>query len=201
MNLRSRLFDRIRVKSALKEEPRADQNLCQHPGCSETGEFRAPMGRLREGQYFCFCLDHVKEYNASYNYFNGMSVEAMAVYQREALVGHRPTWSMGVKRGSKKFREEGDDPPRPGEAQEVSRADGRRYSSETPRKTRYGLAALKALDQLGLDDSVDMTAIKARYKDLVKRLHPDANAGDRSNEDKLREIIRAYNYLRSVKEA
>ena len=49
--------------------------------------------------------------------------------------------------------------------------------------------------------SVDMAAIKARYKDLVKRLHPDANAGDRSNEDKLREIIRAYNVLRSVKQA
>jgi hypothetical protein len=201
MNLRSRLFDRIRVKSALKEEPRADQNLCQHPGCNEAGQFRAPMGRLREGQYFCFCLDHVREYNASYNYFNGMSVEAMADYQREALVGHRPTWSMGVKRGGKKFREESDDPPRQGEAQEVSPARSRRYSYETPRKPRYGLAALKALDQLGLDDSVDMVVIKARYKDLVKRLHPDANAGDRSNEDKLREIIRAYNYLRSVKEA
>jgi DnaJ domain len=201
MNLRSRLFDRIRVKSALKEEPRADQNRCQHPGCNEAGQFRAPMGRLREGQYFCFCLDHVREYNASYNYFNGMSVEAIADYQREALVGHRPTWSMGVKRGGKKFREESDDPPRPGEAQEVSPAGSRRYSYETPRKPRYGLAALRALDQLGLDDTVDMVVIKARYKDLVKRLHPDANAGDRSNEDKLREIIRAYNYLRSVKEA
>jgi DnaJ-class molecular chaperone len=75
----------------------------------------------------------------------------------------------------------------------------RRPSSEGSRKPRYGLAALKALDQLGLDDSVDMAVIKARYKDLVKRLHPDANAGDRSNEDKLREIIRAYNYLKSVK--
>ncbi|WGJ14667.1 J domain-containing protein [Methylocapsa sp. D3K7] len=201
MNLRSRLFDRIRVKSALKEEPRADQTLCQHPGCNEAGPFRAPMGRLREGQYFCFCLDHVREYNASYNYFNGMSNEAMADYQREALVGHRPTWSMGVKRGGKKFREESDDPPRPGEGQEVSQAGTRRYSYETPRKPRYGLAALRALDQLGLDDTVDMVVIKARYKDLVKRLHPDANAGDRSNEDKLREIIRAYNYLRSVKEA
>jgi DnaJ-class molecular chaperone len=79
--------------------------------------------------------------------------------------------------------------------------DRRRYSCETPQKPRYGLAAMKALDQLGLDDSVDMVAIKARYKDLVKRLHPDANAGDRSNEDKLREIIRAYNYLRTVKQA
>jgi DnaJ-domain-containing protein 1 len=201
MNLRSRLFDRIRVKSGFKEERRPDQTLCQHPGCREAGEFRAPMGRLREGQYFCFCLDHVREYNASYNYFNGMSAEAMALYQREAMVGHRPTWSMGVKRGSKKFREEGDDPPRPSETLGMFRTESRHYSCDTPQKPRYGLAALKALDQLGLDDSVDMAAIKARYKDLVKRLHPDANAGDRSNEDKLREIIRAYNYLRTVKQA
>jgi hypothetical protein len=199
MNLRSRLFDRIRVKSGFKQEQRPDQTLCQHPGCREAGEFRAPMGRLREGQYFCFCLDHVREYNASYNYFNGMSVEAMALYQREALVGHRPTWSMGVKRGDKNFREESGDPSRPSETVGMFRTDIRRYSCVTPQKPRYGLAAMKALDQLGLDDSVDMAAIKARYKDLVKRLHPDANAGDRSNEEKLREIIRAYNYLRSVK--
>ncbi|MCL2384950.1 MAG: DnaJ domain-containing protein, partial [Alphaproteobacteria bacterium] len=70
-----------------------------------------------------------------------------------------------------------------------------------PLKKRYGLAALKALDQLGLDDTVDMAAIKARYKDLVKRLHPDANSGDRSNEEKLRQIIRAYRYLTSMKQA
>lgn len=200
MNLRSRLFDRIRV-TRVKEESRPNQTLCQHPGCGEAGEFRAPMGRLREGQYFCFCLEHVREYNASYNYFNGMSVEDLALYQREALVGHRPTWSMGVKRGGKRFREEGDDPSRPGETLGMFRAEAGRYSCDAPRKPRYGLAALKALDQLGLDDSVDMAAIKARYKDLVKRLHPDANAGDRSNEDKLREIIRAYNYLRTVKQA
>jgi hypothetical protein len=201
MNLRSRLFDRIRVKSGLKEEKRPDQTLCQHPGCGEAAEFRAPMGRLREGQYFCFCLDHVREYNASYNYFNGMSADAMALYQREALVGHRPTWSMGVKRGAKNFREEGDDTSRPSATAGMLRTGVRRYSCETPQKPIYGLAALKALNQLGLDDTVDMAAIKARYKDLVKRLHPDANAGDRSNEDKLREIIRAYNYLRSVKQA
>ena len=201
MDLRSRLFDSIRVKPKAKEEKRPEQTLCQHPGCGEAGQFRAPMGRLREGQYFCFCLDHVKEYNASYNYFNGMSTEAMSLYQREALVGHRPTWSMGVKRGGKDFREEGGDTPRAGEPLGVSRKGARRNSCEAPQKPHYGLAALKALDQLGLDDNVDMAAIKTRYKDLVKRLHPDANAGDRSNEDKLREIIRAYNYLRSAKHA
>ncbi|MGH6937181.1 MAG: J domain-containing protein [Methylocella sp.] len=199
MNLKSRLFDRIRVKSGPREVPRPDQARCQHPGCTEAGEFRAPMGRFREGQYFCFCLDHVREYNATYNYFNGMSAEAMALYQRDAVVGHRPTWSMGVNRGTKSFRWKGDDPSRTGEPPGMFQTNLGRHSSAEARKPRYGLAALKALDQLGLDESVDMAVIKARYKDLVKRLHPDANAGDRSNEDKLREIIRAYNYLKSVK--
>jgi DnaJ domain len=199
MNLKSRLFDRIRVKSEPREAPRPDQTRCQHPGCSEAGEFRAPMGRFREGQYFCFCLDHVREYNATYNYFNGMSAEAMALYQRDAVVGHRPTWSMGVNRGAKSFREKGDNPSRTGDPLGMFQTNIRGHTSEGMRKPRYGLAALKALDQLGLDDSVDMAVIKSRYKDLVKRLHPDANAGDRSNEDKLREIIRAYNYLKSVK--
>lgn len=201
MNLNSRLFDRIRVKSKQKEPQRQEWARCEHPGCSEAGEFRAPKGRLREGQYFCFCLDHVREYNASYNYFNGMTAEAMAHYQRDALVGHRPTWSMGANRGANNGGGEGDDPPRPSDPLAMFGTNVRRYSRQEPRRPRYGLAALKALDQLGLDDSVDMAAIKARYKDLVKRLHPDANAGDRSNEDKLREIIRAYNYLKSVKPA
>ncbi|WOJ89765.1 DnaJ domain-containing protein [Methylocapsa polymorpha] len=201
MNLNSRIFDRIRVKPEQKQAPRPDQARCEHPGCSEPGEFRAPMGRLREGQYFCFCLDHVREYNASYNYFNGMSADDVALYQRDAVVGHRPTWSMGVKRGGKNFREEGDDPSHPGDTLGMVHAKTRRYSCVEPTKPRYGLAALKALDQLGLDDTADAVAIKARYKNLVKRLHPDANSGDRSNEDRLREIIRAYNYLKSVKPA
>lgn len=68
-----------------------------------------------------------------------------------------------------------------------------------PQKPRYGIAARKALDQLGLDETADAETIRSRYKNMVKRLHPDANGGDRSLEDKLREIIRAYNYLKSVK--
>ena len=75
----------------------------------------------------------------------------------------------------------------------------RRISRQEPPKPKHGIAARKALDQLGLDETADATTIRSRYKDMVKRLHPDANGGDRSLEDKLREIIRAYTYLKSVK--
>jgi DnaJ domain len=201
MNLNSPLFDRIRAKSKPKQEPepRIVKVRCNHPGCDEAGEFRAPMGRDYEGQYFSFCLDHVREYNATYNYFNGMTPEAVALYQREAVVGHRPTWSMGVNRGDKTFREDSDDPSRRSDAHGVhGRRAAYRAAAEAP-KPQLGIAAKKALDQLGIDEGADSTTIRARYKELVKRLHPDANGGDRSREEKLREIIRAYNYLKSIK--
>ncbi len=202
MNLNSRLFDSIRVKPATKAAaPEPNHVRCDFPGCSAIGEFRAPQGRDREGQFFCFCLDHVREYNASYNYFNGMTPDDVAVYQRDALTGHRPTWTMGSNRTAKGFREEGTvqgeaDPLGMLRAKPAARS-GR--AAREPAKPRVGVAAIKALDQLGLDESAGAPTVKARYKDLVKRLHPDANGGDRSNEDRLREIIRAYNYLKSIK--
>jgi len=205
MDLNSKLFDKIRVKPARKQSVKTTTQVrCEFPGCNEPGEFRAPQGRLREGQYFCFCLDHVREYNATYNYFNGMSADDVAVYQKDDVIGHRPTWSMGTNRGAKGFREEGDDPSRAGDPLGLFRgragtARQQAAAASAASKPGYGIAAVKALDQLGLEDGADATTIKNRYKELVKRLHPDANGGDRSNEDKLREIIRAYNYLKSVK--
>ncbi|MEA2840880.1 MAG: hypothetical protein QOF41_2210 [Methylobacteriaceae bacterium] len=198
MDLNSPLFDRIRVKPEQRDEPREDRVRCNFPDCEAVGEFRAPMGRLREGQYFCFCLDHVRQYNASYNYFNGMTDDAIARFQRDDLVGHRPTWSMGVNRAGRSFREDPADPKSFSDPLGLFRARSHRARPET-KQPRYGLAATKALATLGLDDSADSATIKSRYKDLVKRLHPDANGGDRSSEDKLREIIRAYNHLKSVK--
>ena len=59
-------------------------------------------------------------------------------------------------------------------------------------------AARKALNELSLEVTATKVEIKTRFKDLVKRHHPDANGGDRASEDKLREIIVAYNYLKSA---
>lgn len=199
MNLNSPLFDRIRVRSRPKQEVRTDVIRCDAPGCSAPGEFRAPMGRDREGEYFCFCLDHVREYNASYNYFTGMTAEAMARYQRDAAVGHRPTWAVGEVEAARAFRRASDDPSRFGDPLGLFGRRGFEKPKPEPEKPQHGIAAKRALSQLGLDETADAETIRSRYKNMVKRLHPDANGGDRSLEDKLREIIRAYNYLKSVK--
>jgi len=96
MNLNSRLFDRIRVKPRAEAASKTETARCDRVGCQAAGEFRAPKGRLHEGEYWKFCLDHVREYNSTYNYFAGMDDDAVAKYQKEDLIGHRPTWSMGV---------------------------------------------------------------------------------------------------------
>jgi hypothetical protein len=187
MNLNSPFFDRIRTRREAAEPSSPRGPTCAHPGCQATGEFRAPMGRLREGQYFCFCLDHVREYNATYNYFNGMSDEDVLRYQKDAVIGHRPTWKMGANRGGTAS---------PGMNDPFHMQGAKPSKSRAP---RHGVVARKALHVLGLDDNAASAEIKARYKELVKRLHPDANGGDRSNEERLREIIKAYNVLRSFR--
>src|SRR5689334_23440482 len=96
MSINSPLFDRIRVKPGQDRRPRPNAPCCEWPGCAAASTHRAPKGRQRENEYWRFCLDHVREYNHSYNYFSGMSEDAVMKYQKDALTGHRPTWKMGM---------------------------------------------------------------------------------------------------------
>ena len=61
--------------------------------------FRAPKGREREGEYFCFCMEHVREYNATYDYFRGIDDKSLAKFRQAEVIGHRPTWKMGPRGG------------------------------------------------------------------------------------------------------
>src|SRR6201991_3844960 len=96
MKFDSPLFDRIRVKPDEDRRLRTSLPACEWPGCAHAGTHRAPKGRNHEREYWRFCLDHVREYNASYNFFAGMTDDAVARYQKDAVTGHRPTWKMGL---------------------------------------------------------------------------------------------------------
>ena len=93
------LFDGIRVKPDKDRRLRAHCPACDWPDCTAPATHRAPKGRLREREYWRFCLEHVREYNHAYNFFAGMSPEDIARFQRDAVVGHRPTWKMGMNGG------------------------------------------------------------------------------------------------------
>src|SRR4051812_14535271 len=96
MKINSPFFDRIRVKPSQDRRPRKDEQSCEWPGCAQPATHRAPKGREEGRKHWHYCLDHVREYNQSYNFFAGMSDEAVLKYQKDAITGHRPTWKMGT---------------------------------------------------------------------------------------------------------
>jgi hypothetical protein len=209
MKLDSHWFEKVRIpprrtRPEVREEAVRVQG-CEHPGCSEPGKFRAPKGRDLEGQYFHFCVDHVRQYNASYDYFRGMSPDALAEYQKSAATGHRPTWTVGTNGAHKPGEEAGRAEAFRNAAYEdpfdIFAGSGRRKaqsSKEASEARQLKNVERQSLEKLDLDMNATAVQIRARYKELVKRLHPDANGGDRGSEGKLREIIQAYKYLRQA---
>jgi len=199
MKLNSAYFDKIRIDPG---EPRQEVHVraCDMKGCAAEGSHRAPKGRNCEGEYFWFCLDHVREYNKSYNYFSGMNDAAIQAYQKEALVGHRPTWRMGVDAGPAETMQPGGRAKFGWRVHDPLRMFGEGFQTRgpEPEQRQPRNMELNSLETLGLDRTATAAEVKARYKLLVKRHHPDANGGDRSLEDRLREIIQAYSYLKSV---
>ena len=205
MSTDSPLFDGIRVKPDEDRRLRASHPACEWPGCNGAATHRAPKGRDREKEYWRFCLGHVREYNHSYNFFAGMSTDDIAKYQKDAVTGHRPTWKMGMNGGRPTMRSHSAQfEPDIGDADDplgLFRHFGARAAGEHLRRRETRVirnVERKALDALGLEPDATAAEIKVRFKALVKRHHPDANGGDRSTEDKLREIIQAYNYLKTA---
>jgi hypothetical protein len=206
MKLDSKFFDRLRVKPDENRLLRDACPKCEWEGCNEPGLYPAPKGRGLEGQYHRYCLDHVREYNKGYNYFSGLPDEEVVKQQKNDTVGGRPTWFVGVNSWSKS-RGRGRGRPKGGYAHRFETQDPfGLFGENAPGGSKPGAAPrrplkrleLKALRQLNLEDNATKADIKARFKELVKRLHPDHNRGDRSSEDKLREVIQAYNYLRQA---
>ncbi|AWI58566.1 hypothetical protein AB395_00002922 [Sinorhizobium fredii CCBAU 45436] len=179
--------------------------MCQWDGCDKTGVHRAPVGRNAEGEYFMFCFEHVKEYNKGYNYFSGLSDTEISRYQKEAITGHRPTWTVGVNKNARNGPAQSQ--MRSGTAGAQARMrdpfgffnEARaRSARHEPRLRKLKTLEAKAFETLGLSASATSADIKAAYKDLVKKHHPDANGGDRGSEDRFRAVIQAYQLLKQA---
>ena len=169
---------------------------CGHPGCAAPGEFRAPGSRRPgfegPGEWRWLCLDHVRAFNAKYNYFHGMSPDEIAEAQ-----GPYGSW----ERETRAFSAAGASPP-PRWADFVDPLDaiGARGSARRPQPRSDGRelseADRKALRVLGLGPDAVRRDLRQRYLDLVRRYHPDKNGGDRSHEKALQAVIEAYTALK-----
>ena len=178
--------------------------LCNAPGCDQPGEFRAPGVRASgfdgPGDYRWFCLDHVRAFNAGYDFFAGMTPD-------EILAAQSPL--AGWDTHSRAFRPDAgiDAAPRwadfadPLEAI-AARAKARRQDHRNAQEAAQrgiGPEERAAYEVLGLAFDADRRALRSRYSELVRRYHPDRNGGDRSYEGRLQQVVEAYNRLKATR--
>ena len=162
---------------------------CDHPDCDDAGDFRAPKSRDQLRDYYWFCLGHVREYNKAWNYYEGLSDFEIERMTRFDTVWQRRTWPMGGWRA-------GEESIRATLDSEFGVGGGERRTG--PCRPRGATTEEdRALAELELSAPVEFASIKARYKDLVKRHHPDANGGSREAEERLKSINRAFGVLKA----
>jgi hypothetical protein len=172
---------------------------CAVPGCPEPGEFRAPLSSHRSPDgpppYRWLCLDHVREFNSGYNFFEGMNAD-------QIMAAQSPT--AGWETESRAFRAAGsaDRPPRWADFKDPMDALGARFRQrmdEARREAadpRFTREEHRALQLMALAPDADRAALRRRYSELVRKYHPDRNGGDRSHETRLGEVVAAYQLLR-----
>ncbi|MCK0143438.1 DnaJ domain-containing protein [Aliiroseovarius sp. F20344] len=194
-------FD-MSVSAAKKRNPRGKRGMsgafetskrvCEHPGCQEAGQYRAPRSPDHLDEFKWFCKDHVREYNLKWNFFDGATEEEMDEQMEKDRVWERETKPMGTKDEQRAWARLGVDDPH-----QVLGAN----ATQNPGKSITGTRKLppterRAIDILEAKDHWTKAEIRKSYKKLIKVLHPDMNGGDRSQEDQLQEVRWAWDQIK-----
>ncbi|MCB1990477.1 MAG: J domain-containing protein [Geminicoccaceae bacterium] len=164
----------------------APERCCEWPGCAERGDFPAPRSPQALRAFLWLCLEHVRDYNRSWNYFAGMNEDEIEAHRRADFTWHRPSWRFGGVGAA-------------GEAPFHDPfgffADGGPGAGSRPEPTPPPGKPMRMMAVLDLEPGFTLVELKARYKTLVKRHHPDRHGGDRDAEERLKAINEAYTYL------
>jgi len=178
--------------------PQTHHRLCETPGCHAPGEYKAPKSRHSLNEYRWFCLDHVREYNASWDYFKGLSADEVEEMRRSDSVWERPSWPFGSPTQYQKFKQAFNR-----KWHDFAHAFG--LHDEDDLKSGYAgkntynnvdQALVRALHTLELAPPVDIETVKRQYKVLVKKFHPDLNGGDKLAEERFKSINEAFQILK-----
>lgn len=178
---------------------------CAYPGCRDAGDFRAPADHGRgasangPGDYQMLCLDHVREFNARYDWFAGMNAEQISAAQSPCNV-----WASQIRAFSATANV--DSPPKWADFHDPLDAISTRFrekigdvAQQSGGNSRILLPEdRRALKTLGLGEDTDRRALRSAYSALVQKYHPDKNGGNRSHEKALQDVIAAYTHLKKT---
>jgi len=192
---------RKRGMSGVFEESKRE---CDWQDCKNNATYRAPKSRDQLNDYYWFCLNHIREYNRSWNYFSEMDDEQVEQLRRAGLNWERPTWKLGDKEAMNKAHVEGQVWRRMG-IDDVASVLGENATINAgdmtfeARRKLLPKNEVKALEILGAQNLMTKPEIRAQFKNLVKDLHPDMNGGRKGDDELLREVLWAWDQVKSSK--
>ncbi len=158
---------------------------CAVEGCDCDGLYKAPKDKNSINNYRFFCLEHIREHNAKWDFFSGMEGHEIEAFMRDAVTGHRPTWERGARISS------------PEEKLYAALNDFLNINRKKTKEIHANLSAKtrKALAIFEIEYPYSTNTLKNRYKKLVKLYHPDRNPGDKLAEEKFKAVAGAYKIL------
>jgi hypothetical protein len=165
---------------------------CDSPKCNEKGEYRAPKSRVMLNKYFYFCLDHIKEYNKSWDFYKGMSVEQIENSMRSDTFWDRPSWPL--KNSFKNIFDEFNEYVEDFVKNDDDKVNDTFFKNKLLDES-LSLEEAKALKELDLKMPISLEKIKKNYKKLVKIFHPDVNGNNKDAEEKFKQINESYKLL------
>lgn len=184
---------RSRTRRGMSGAFETSTRVCEHAGCQETGQYRAPKSPDDLDDFYWFCKDHVREYNLKWNFFNGQTEEEFAAQVDKDRVWGRETKPFGNKgEEARAWARLGVDDPHQILGENATRNPGKSITGtrKLPPTER------RALDILEAKDHWTKAEIRKSYKALIKVLHPDMNGGDRGHEEQLTEVVWAWDQIK-----
>ena len=192
MSVSSDKKKRSRGRRGMSGAFETSQRVCEAPGCNQPGQYRAPKSPDSLDDFYWFCRDHVREYNLKWNFFNGATEEEMeAQIDKDRVWGRETRPFSENKDEAKAWARLGVDDPHQVLGDNATRNPGRQATGRKLPPTER-----RALDILEAKDSWTKAEIRKQYKALIKVLHPDMNGGDRSDEDRLQEVVWAWDQVK-----
>ena len=167
------------------------KNICDWNNCSEEATYRAPIEKDNSKRFRMLCLSHVREFNKNWNYFDGMNDNQICEFIKSDITWHKPTQSFG---SSDNFFNILWNNALKGEMNKS------KIKNQIDHMSQFKLNHndVKAFSILGLSVGIRWEKVQEKFKKLVKKFHPDMNAGNKKYEDRLKVITLAYTQLKNT---
>ena len=167
------------------------KNICDWNNCNEIGEYKAPVEKDNSRKYRLLCLEHVKEFNKNWNYFSGMNDDQIMDFLKSDMTWHKPTQNFSSSDNF--FKVLWNDTLKDEMDNEKFKSDYNHMS-----KFKFDHKDIKAFSVLDVSVGLKWQKIQEKFKALVKKFHPDINAGNKKYEEKLKLITLAYTQLKNT---